>query len=1154
MKRLLFAMLCIVSALGLRAQTWTASNLAAGKYVFQNVGSGRYLGPSNSWGTQASLLQFSHYNTLAKISDGVYTIESQVSNGGTNHYFTGSFMDGAAANVTIQDDGNGIFTMSNGTTYYGYDGSSTVLASNLTDPTAANAQWKIVAYDEVYANASEENPVDVTYMILDSNFDRNNRNGGGSNNDLGNKWTMVASNQNLCGGDNTNMCAESWRAAFTLSQTITVPNGYYKLQAQAALTEYTVTGADFPVVYATSGANTVSVPFKTMQNGEASMTAMSIQFTNGNYFTGYTDVITVTNGSLTVGVKGTRTDTWCIWDNFNLVYMGPIDLTAYATELANAVTAAQAYESQLPAAAYSPIATAITENNKTYSTEAEYTAAIEAINTAVSTYASAAIIADYARYKNVKAAALAVAPETDTEAADAAVEDATTTEAIDAAVATLRAAFLAELPNVAIPEAGYIDVTAVIVDNASVRQNTNYWTAVENGSARTNGSWAVVNYEETEFYNNNFKFYQTLALIPGTWEFGVTGFHRAGNHSTYFYAGGSKTLIPGVESTIVNDMAGAKTYFDGGNGKVSVRFALEEAGNVEIGIDNQDTETDKWTIFRDFTLKYYGAAIDLTPYKEQLAEAVANAATVEGSVPAAVYNTLAETVTANNKEYATVVEYETAISNIETAVNTAKTMQAPYASYKTLKAQVEAMMSVEGYTETTSGATATLTNAIADIDETVEGATAAADVTAQNDALRAAGKTFISGVRSDGEHPFDITFLIVNPSFDNNNAEGWTANPAPGFQSFTNCEYYFGNTRTFDINQTLTGMPKGSYELKVQAFQRPGWFEAVYNAYKAGTNNVTSVIYINDGQTYIKNLVSEGATTSDKQWANGNDSHLEGGTEYYANSMNGASKAFAAGYYWNTVLTVVEGDLKFGFKTTSESVDGDWTIFDNFQLYYYGNSINVTMDEAVAFSALADIEGANVTMTRNTKAGLNTIALPFDLTEAQVKEIFGDDAVVYAYSDAGEADATTVNFNTAETKITANVPVLVKATKASTKIEVDNVTVKTGEAKAAGTNFDFVGNYAGQVTIAAGDWFVSGGKLYESTGATTIKGFRAYLKDKNPAGSGEVKLYIDGVATAISEINADVQESGVIYNLAGQRVSKATRGIYVKNGKKVVVK
>ncbi len=1165
-------MLCIVSALGMRAQTWTASDLAAGRYVFQNIGSGRYLGPSNSWGTQASLLQFSHYNTLAKIQAGVYTIESQVSNGGTNYYFTGSFMDGAAVNVTIQDNGEGIYTMSNGTTYYGYDGSSTVLASNLTDPTDANAQWKIIPFDYDYADATEENPADLTYRILDSNFDRNNRNGGGSNNDLGNKWTMVASNQNLCGGDNTNCCAESWRAAFTLSQTITVPNGYYKLQAQAALTEYTVTGADFPVVYATSGANTVSVPFKTMQNGEASMTAMSTQFTNGNYFTGYTDVITVTNGSLTVGVKGTRTDTWCIWDNFNLVYMGPIDLSTYQTELANAVAAAQAYRSQLPAAVYASIEAVVTENNKTYTTEAEYTTAITAINNAVSTYATATIIADYSRYKNVKAAALAVAPETDTEAADAAVEDATTTEAIDAAVATLRAAFLAELPNVTVPETG-LDVTAVMLDNASVRQNTNYWTAVENGSDRTSGSWAVVNYEETEFYNNNFKFYQTLSLTSGTWEFGVTGFHRAGNHSTYFYAGDDKILIPGVASTVVNSMAGAKTYFDEGNGKVSLKFLMEEAKSIEIGIDNKDTETDKWTIFRDFTLKYYGAP-DYSVYDQQLAATVAEAAAVENTVPTAAYTALNDVVTENNKTYTKKADYLTAIANIETAIATAKALQAPYATYKTIKTQVEAMKNVEGYTETTSDATSTLTSTIAGINETVEGATTAAEVTAQNNALKAAAKTFLAGVRSDGEHPFDITFFITNPNFDNNNIEGWSethqaADQWSGLNTRIQVNEFYQST--FDFNQTLTSMPNGNYELKVQAFQRPGFANTAYPGYLAGTSKATSVIYINDGTTTINHFGAgvvdntfgyelDGITLKDKVTGNtmsGYDVAIldnNGTTMYGPQMMETAAVWFAQGLYDNTVLTAVDGDLKIGFKSTADAVAGDWTIFDNFRLYYYGQSINVTMDEAVAFSALADIEGANVTMTRNTKAGLNTIALPFDLTEAQVKEIFGDDAVVYAYSDEGEADATTVNFNTAETKITANVPVLVKATKASTEIKVDNVTVKTGEAKAAGTNFDFVGNYAGQVTIAAGDWFVSGGKLYESTGATTIKGFRAYLKDKNPAGSGEVKLYIDGVATAISEINADVQESGVIYNLAGQRVSKATRGIYVKNGKKVVVK
>ena len=47
---------------------------------------------------------------------------------------------------------------------------------------------------------------------------------------------------------------------------------------------------------------------------------------------------------------------------------------------------------------------------------------------------------------------------------------------------------------------------------------------------------------------------------------------------------------------------------------------------VQIGIVNNDTETDRWTIFRNFTLKYFGSQIDLSSYEELLAAAVAAAA------------------------------------------------------------------------------------------------------------------------------------------------------------------------------------------------------------------------------------------------------------------------------------------------------------------------------------------------------------------------------------------------------------------------------------------------------------------------------------------------------------------------------------------------
>ena len=1125
-RRLLFAMLCIVSALGMRAQTWTASDLAAGKYVFQNVGSGRYLGPGNSWGTQASLIQFSHYNTLAKISDGVYTIESQVSNGGTNYYFTGSYMDGGAANVTIQDNGEGIFTMSNGTTYYGYDGSSYVLASDLTDATSTNAQWKIMAYDEVYADATEENPVDVTYMILDSNFDRNHRSASA--------WTKEGSNCTIGGGSNENGTSESWQSAFNAYQTVTVPNGYYKLRAQAWIREYTETGTDYPVIY----LNNATVPFNKMQTTTASRADVCGYFVNGDngefFYTDYTDVVTVANHTLTVGARGTRTNTWCVWDNFQLLYLGPIDLSAYEAELADAVAAAQAYESQLPAAVYANIAAAITENNKTYEDGDGYSAAIVAINNAVSTYATAAIIADYSRYQSIKAAALAIAPATDPEEADDEVEAATTTAAIDAAIATLRAAFLAELPNVTVPTDG-LDVTDVMVDNASVRQNTNYWTI--EGTPNTSYSWAVVNYEECEFYQQNFKFYQTLALTSGTWEFGVTGFHRAGNHSTYFYAGDDKILIPGVANTVVNSMAQAKTYFDEGNGKVSLKFLMEEAKSIEIGIDNKDTETDKWTIFRDFTLKYYGAP-DYSVYDERLAELATEAATYESKIPAPAYTILDGVVTENNTTHANKAEYMAAIEAIEAAIADAKAIQTAYDAFKgTLSVRAKAVTTA-ALEDLAAEDAETLNGIIATADAAIEGCATLealnAAITTQNANLWAGIAAAIETIELTGDETLDLTYLMTNPDVTNcanwNPAEGWytdqtdgnsqvMSNDAATSEDGTKTKFYeyWSNPAKandlFALYQKVT-LPEGTYNISCYAFAQDQY---------AGQNSV--------------------------------------GVYFYANDTQGSSV---------TTTRLTEAAIDFVNDATQEVKIGLKTIAGNTYNWMGIGYVTLTKVAAKTIEISENVDytpasaAGTVELTRTINANKwNTIVLPFALSNDELKAAFGEDVQVAEYSDAGEsANAVTVNFNTMETPaISANKPVLLKTSTAGTSYSFAGRTIAEGEAKVAGTYFDFVGTYAATATIDAGNYFIGTStldgtsKLYKSAGSTTIKGTRAYLVDKNPAAGTEVKLCIDGVATAISEINADAeQEQGAIYNLAGQRVSKATKGIFIKNGRKVVVK
>jgi hypothetical protein len=81
------------------------------------------------------------------------------------------------------------------------------------------------------------------------------------------------------------------------------------------------------------------------------------------------------------------------------------------------------------------------------------------------------------------------------------------------------------------------------------------------------------------------------------------------------------------------------------------------------------------------------------------------------------------------------------------------------------------------------------------------------------------------------------------------------------------------------------------------------------------------------------------------------------------------------------------------------------------------------------------------------------------------------------------------------------------------------------------------------------------------TGDATIKGIN--FTDMGPNLDGTTSVYMENnkdlvlplhlSADAIKGISADETKSGVIYNMAGQRVSKATKGIYVVDGKKVAV-
>jgi hypothetical protein len=409
--------------------------------------------------------------------------------------------------------------------------------------------------------------------------------------------------------------------------------------------------------------------------------------------------------------------------------------------------------------------------------------------------------------------------------------------------------------------------------------------------------------------------------------------------------------------------------------------------------------------------------------------------------------------------------------------------------------------------------------------------------------------------------------MIVNPHFTegeggNKAATGWTLESGEITEHRLLTHNFEAYHKQFNLSHTIPGLQKGTYKVTLQGFARHD---------NNGPTDKTN-LYCGIVDQKIKDIKDEWSTTSIVSGKpamgdnNGEQSYTVGDeTRYQPNGMSGSyyffqeeNPATNQPFYTNEVQTIINqpGDLKIGFKCETNN---DWVIWDNFHLYYYGSAIAVEINEESPKSYSEDVENANVTLKRTFKnnGAWNTFFVPFDLSEEETKAAFGDDVQVATFSETADGIHSTISFNAADdASIEANVPVLLKTSTTETEFTFNGKTIKAGEAKAAGTNFDFVGTYAASTTIAEGDYFIGSNKLFKSAGATTIKGLRAYLKKTESADPEAriTKFFIDGEETTAIDGLKMAGNSGKIYNLNGQEVKNAGKGIFIQNGKKIVVK
>ena len=235
----------------------------------------------------------------------------------------------------------------------------------------------------------------------------------------------------------------------------------------------------------------------------------------------------------------------------------------------------------------------------------------------------------------------------------------------------------------------------------------------------------------------------------------------------------------------------------------------------------------------------------------------------------------------------------------------------------------------------------------------------------------------------------------------------------------------------------------------------------------------------------------------------------------------------------------------------------------------------VTLDENSTTLPEASDGETEIKVKRTIKANQwNTICFPFAMTEAQVYEAFGEDVQVANFESYEVLDDLTginVVFGDAglgQWGLMANYPYMIKTSKdltefiVTSRIEPNEDYAYTEYAEGRGPNREVYGIFYGTLKaggkVPANCLFLNGGDFWYSTGKSNIKAFRGYFEFDDVLASMEtaaskVKMVFRDETTGIKDVIVKTANDDM-YDLQGRRIVNPDKGVYIKNGKKVVVK
>ena len=513
--------------------------------------------------------------------------------------------------------------------------------------------------------------------------------------------------------------------------------------------------------------------------------------------------------------------------------------------------------------------------------------------------------------------------------------------------------------------------------NANFSDGVKGWTSAEGYDSPVGGG--LDSNPCAERWNANFDLYQEIVDVPnGVYELKVQAFYRptgstTGSYTaydgtrdavlTYIYMNDAyapvchiaeATYAENLEGNceevdaaaglwVVNGMNSASNAFSQGAYECSLMGVITD-GKMKVGIrSTTGSESGRWSLWDNFRLVYKGFDTEAVEavLKPLVEEAVA---LTENVMPATELDAIAKVV----ETAETAIEdgdgeaMFDCITEVRTAIESAKVAIKAYEDLSAASEQLSIEISAYSTTATVEALNAATTLST-EIEEALGTCSySAEEAIAKIDEIKAAitALKLPAEVASDS-NPVDMTSLIVNPSFDNDDNEGWTSTVAAAHQTYQNAEFY---DKTFDMYQTIHGIPNGTYEVGVQGYKREVNSSTAWTNYQAGdTSGLTAYLYaVSGGKQAATPLASICSVTVEGGLNGGTEESSVANNVYIPNTMYTASLYFAEGYYKNSIIVeVTDGTLTIGVKQ-DEKIGADWIMFDNFTLISYGTESSKT--------------------------------------------------------------------------------------------------------------------------------------------------------------------------------------------------------------------